>query len=123
MAIGRVKGRRKPASANSATNGGSRLMMAIERSLAASRRTSCSRCPEASLGRVDTVMRYRPPDAAVQGLVGSSAWIAFADNGGGDRPTVDLTPGPRGHTEQIIILSHKENIGASLVADSLTDLV
>ena len=35
--------------------------MAIDRSLAASRRTSCSRCPEASLGRVDTVMRYRPP--------------------------------------------------------------
>ncbi|MGW0549487.1 SMI1/KNR4 family protein [Streptomyces altiplanensis] len=64
-----------------------------------------------------------PADAAVQGLVGSPGWIAFGDNGGGDRLAVDLTPGPRGHTGQIIILSHEENIGASLVADSLTDLV
>jgi hypothetical protein len=30
------------------------------------------------------------------------------------------TPGPCGHTGQIIILSHEENIGAGLVADSLT---
>jgi cell wall assembly regulator SMI1 len=64
-----------------------------------------------------------PPDAAVQGLVGSPGWIAFGDNGGGDRIAVDLTPGPRGHTGQIIILSHEENVGAGLVADSLTDLV
>ncbi|WP_200302008.1 SMI1/KNR4 family protein [Streptomyces adelaidensis] len=64
-----------------------------------------------------------PPAAAVQGLVGSPGWIAFGDNGGGDRLAVDLTPGPRGHVGQIIILSHEENIGAGLVADSLTDLV
>lgn len=64
-----------------------------------------------------------PPDAAVRGLVGSPGWIVFGDNGGGDRIAVDLTPGPRGHTEQIIILSHEENIGAGLVADSLTDLM
>lgn len=64
-----------------------------------------------------------PPDAAVQGVVGSPGWIAFGDNGGGDRLAVDLTPGPRGHLGQIIILSHEENIGAALVADSLTDLV
>ncbi|MET7712565.1 SMI1/KNR4 family protein [Streptomyces sp. NPDC005407] len=64
-----------------------------------------------------------PPGAAVQGLVGSPGWIAFGDNGGGDRIAVDLTPGPRGRTGQIIILSHEENIGAGLVADSLTGLV
>ncbi|MEV5200667.1 SMI1/KNR4 family protein [Streptomyces sp. NPDC053720] len=64
-----------------------------------------------------------PPDAAVQGLVGSPGWIVFGDNGGGDRLAVDLTPGPRGHKGQIIILGHEENIGACLVADSLTDLV
>ncbi|MFC5149662.1 SMI1/KNR4 family protein [Streptomyces aureoversilis] len=64
-----------------------------------------------------------PPDAAVQGLVGSPGWIAFGDNGGGDRLAVDLTPGPHGHTGQIIMVGHEENIGASLVADSLTDLV
>lgn len=64
-----------------------------------------------------------PPDAAVQGLVGSPGWIAFGDNGGGDRLAVDLTPGPRGHAGQIILLSHEEYVGASLVADSLTDLV
>ena len=52
-----VKGRRKPASANSATKGGSRLMRAMEESLAASRRTSCSRCPVASLGSVDVLIR------------------------------------------------------------------
>ncbi|MEV0374996.1 SMI1/KNR4 family protein [Streptomyces sp. NPDC050636] len=64
-----------------------------------------------------------PPDAAVQGLVGSPGWIAFGDNGGGDRLAVDLTPGPRGHTGQIIMIGHEGNVGASLVADSLTDLV
>jgi cell wall assembly regulator SMI1 len=64
-----------------------------------------------------------PPEAAVQGLVGSPGWIAFGDNGGGDRIAVDLTPGPRGHVGQIIILSHEEHTGAGLVADSLTDLV
>ncbi|UQX04455.1 SMI1/KNR4 family protein [Streptomyces sp. RerS4] len=63
------------------------------------------------------------PDAAVQGLVGSPGWIVFGDNGGGDRLAVDLTPGPRGHTGQVVIIGHEENIGADLVADSLTDLV
>ncbi|MBC2908311.1 SMI1/KNR4 family protein [Streptomyces cupreus] len=64
-----------------------------------------------------------PPDAMVQGLVGSPGWIAFGDNGGGDRLAVDLTPGPRGHMGQVIMLSHEENTGAALVGDSLTDLV
>ncbi|GAA4933950.1 SMI1/KNR4 family protein [Streptomyces coeruleoprunus] len=64
-----------------------------------------------------------PPDAAVQGLVGSPGWIVFGDNGGGDRIAVDLTPGPRGHTGQIITLGHEQRIGAELRADSLTDLV
>ncbi len=62
-------------------------------------------------------------DAAVQGLVGSPGWIAFGDNGGGDRFAIDLTPGPRGHLGQVIILDHEQNIGAGLVADSLTDWV
>ncbi|MGX9890294.1 SMI1/KNR4 family protein [Streptomyces sp. NPDC002276] len=64
-----------------------------------------------------------PPDAAVQGLVGSPGWIVFGDNGGGDRLAVDLTPGPRGHVGQVILLSHEEDTGAALIADSLTDLV
>ncbi|MFE1285609.1 SMI1/KNR4 family protein [Streptomyces sp. NPDC058751] len=64
-----------------------------------------------------------PPDARVQGLVGSPGWIAFGDNGGGDRLAVDLTPGPRGHRGQVIMLSHEEDTGAELVADSLTDMV
>ncbi|MER5492072.1 SMI1/KNR4 family protein [Streptomyces sp. NPDC002490] len=64
-----------------------------------------------------------PPDAAVQGLVGSPGWIAFGDNGGGDQLAVDLTPGPRGHTGQVILLSHERDTGAELLADSLTDLV
>ncbi|MGR6968045.1 SMI1/KNR4 family protein [Streptomyces cynarae] len=64
-----------------------------------------------------------PPDAMVQGLVGSPGWIAFGDNGGGDRLAIDLTPGPRGHLGQVIMLSHEENTGGELVADSLTDLV
>jgi SMI1 / KNR4 family (SUKH-1) len=64
-----------------------------------------------------------PPDAPVQGLVGSPGWIAFGDNGGGDRFAVDLTPGPRGRIGQIIMLNHEDNIGAELLYDSLTDLV
>ncbi|MGW2825626.1 SMI1/KNR4 family protein [Streptomyces sp. NPDC001443] len=72
----------------------------------------------AAMEAVDT-----PPDAAVQGVVGSPGWIAFGDNGGGDRLAVDLTPGPTGHLGQVVILSHEHYIGASLVANSLTDLV
>jgi hypothetical protein len=64
-----------------------------------------------------------PPDAAVQGLVGSPGWIVFGDNGGGDRIAVDLTPGPRGHEGQIIMLDHEQDVGGDLLADSLTDLV
>ncbi|GGP97345.1 SMI1/KNR4 family protein [Streptomyces roseolilacinus] len=64
-----------------------------------------------------------PPGAAVQHLVGSPGWIVFGDNGGGDRLAVDLTPGPTGHTGQIVLLSHESFLGAELVADSLTDLV
>jgi cell wall assembly regulator SMI1 len=64
-----------------------------------------------------------PPDAAVQGLVGSPGWIVFGDNGGGDRIAVDLTPGPRGHAGQIIMLDHEQDVGGDLLADSLTGLV
>ncbi|GAA2094307.1 SMI1/KNR4 family protein [Streptomyces albiaxialis] len=63
------------------------------------------------------------PDAAVQGVVGSPGWIVFGENGGGDRLAVDLTPGPRGHTGQIILIGHEESVGAELLADSLTDWV
>jgi cell wall assembly regulator SMI1 len=64
-----------------------------------------------------------PPDAAVQGLVGSPGWITFAHDEYGDRYAVDLTPGPRGHLGQVIMLSHEWDIGAAPVADSLTDLI
>ncbi|MEV0321554.1 SMI1/KNR4 family protein [Streptomyces sp. NPDC050658] len=64
-----------------------------------------------------------PPHAAVQGLAGSPGWIVFGENGGGDGLAVDLTPGPRGHIGQIILIGHEGNIGAELIADSLTDLV
>ncbi|MEU3659879.1 SMI1/KNR4 family protein [Streptomyces sp. NPDC032940] len=63
------------------------------------------------------------PEDAVQQLVGSPGWIVFGDNGGGDRIAVDLTPGPDGHVGQVIIIGHEGNIGAGLVADSLTDMV
>ncbi|QNS07851.1 SMI1/KNR4 family protein [Streptomyces xanthii] len=63
------------------------------------------------------------PDARVQGLVGSPGWIVFGENGGGDRLAVDLTPGPRGHVGQIILIGHEEYVGAELLADSLTDLL
>ncbi|MFW5418197.1 SMI1/KNR4 family protein [Nocardiopsis sp. CNT-189] len=64
-----------------------------------------------------------PPGAAVQGLVGSPGWIVFGDSGGGDRIAVDLTPGPRGHTGQVIVIGHEDGIGADLLAESLTGLV
>ncbi|MFI2505666.1 SMI1/KNR4 family protein [Streptomyces sp. NPDC018972] len=63
------------------------------------------------------------PDAAVQGLVGSPGWIVFGDNGGGDRVALDLTPGPGGHTGQVVMIDHERSIGAALRADSLTDMV
>ncbi|MFH8757111.1 SMI1/KNR4 family protein [Streptomyces atroolivaceus] len=62
-----------------------------------------------------------PPDAVVQHLAGSPGWIVFG--GGGDELAVDLTPGPRGHVGQVILVDHEQSIGAHLVADSLTDLV
>ncbi|NUQ98197.1 MAG: SMI1/KNR4 family protein [Streptomyces sp.] len=63
------------------------------------------------------------PEAAVQGLVGSPGWVVIGGIGGGDQVAVDLTPGPRGHTGQIIVLDHEQSIGANLFAESLTDLV
>ena len=56
---------RKPASANSAMKTGSRLIKSIEESLAESRVTSCWRCRLASFGRIDVLILYFPPDAAV----------------------------------------------------------
>lgn len=79
-----------------------------------------SRYPRWEFAARETVVTR--PDAAVQGLAGSPGWIVFGDNGGGDRLAVDLTPGPRGHTGQIIVLDHEKSIGAALLADSLTDL-
>jgi cell wall assembly regulator SMI1 len=64
-----------------------------------------------------------PPGAAVQALAGSPGWIVFADNGGGDKVAVDLTPGPGGHTGQVILIPHDMSTGAELIADSLTSLV
>lgn len=62
------------------------------------------------------------PDSAVQGLVGSPGWIAFGSNGG-DIFAVDLTPGPRGHLGQVILIDHEQSIGAELYGASLTELV
>lgn len=59
----------------------------------------------------------------MQDLVGSPGWIVIGGNGGGDQVAVDLTPAPRGHLGQIIVLDHEQSIGAYLLAESLTDLV
>ena len=50
-------GARNPASANSATKTGSRLMRSIDSSSAASRRSSCSRWSLALLGSSDVSIR------------------------------------------------------------------
>ncbi|MFB7910826.1 SMI1/KNR4 family protein [Kitasatospora sp. NPDC056076] len=63
------------------------------------------------------------PDAAVQDLVGSPGWIVIGGTGFGDQVAVDLTPGPRGHLGQVIVVDHEQSIGACLLAESLTDLV
>jgi cell wall assembly regulator SMI1 len=65
------------------------------------------------------------PDSAVQGLVTSRGWIVIGDHGGGtgDWAAVDLSPGPAGYIGQVVVLSHESEIGAWLLADSLTDLV
>ncbi|MFJ3792760.1 SMI1/KNR4 family protein [Kitasatospora sp. NPDC090091] len=64
-----------------------------------------------------------PPDSATQNLVGSPGWVVIGETGGGDRVAVDLTPGPRGHTGQVIVLDRAYGLGAGLLAESLTDLV
>jgi cell wall assembly regulator SMI1 len=64
-----------------------------------------------------------PAGAAVQGLVGSPGWIVFGGNGEGERVAIDLTPGPRGNIGQVIMINHHENVGADLLARSLTALV
>ncbi len=79
-----------------------------------------SRYPRWELAARETVITR--PDAVVQDLAGSPGWIVFGDNGGGDRLAVDLTPGPRGHTGQVIRIDHEKSIGADIMADSLTDL-
>ncbi|WTQ62327.1 SMI1/KNR4 family protein [Streptomyces sp. NBC_00158] len=66
---------------------------------------------------------FAPPDAPVQGLVGSPGRLVFAGSGYGDPIAVDLTPGPGGHTGQIVLIDHEKHTGAVLLADSLTDLV
>ncbi|MFK0252233.1 SMI1/KNR4 family protein [Streptomyces sp. NPDC090445] len=71
-------------------------------------------------GATDAIVT--PPDAAVQGLAGSSGWIVFGSNGG-DEIAVDLTPGPGGHLGQVILVDHEQSLGAELVADSFTDMV
>ncbi|MFG2919084.1 SMI1/KNR4 family protein [Kitasatospora sp. NPDC048298] len=63
-----------------------------------------------------------PPDSAVQGLVGSPGWIVFGSNGG-DMFAVDLTPGPRGHLGQVILIDHEQSIGAEPYGESLTELI
>lgn len=63
------------------------------------------------------------PDDAVQDLPASPGWIVIGLTVGGDVVAVDLTPGPRGHTGQVIVLSHGQLVGAVLLAESLTDLV
>lgn len=81
---------------------------------------AASRFPGWDLGATDAIRT--PPDAVVQGLAGSPGWIGFGTNGG-DVFAVDLTPGPRGHFGQILLLGHTESLGAEPVADSLTDFV
>ena len=58
-------GARKPGSASSGTNGGSRDMMSIDVSPAARRRVSCSRWEAASVGSMDVSTLYRPFAASV----------------------------------------------------------
>ena len=73
-----------------------------------------------SLAAMDAVVA--PPDAEVQGLVGSPGWVVFGSDNG-EPIAVDLTPGPRGHLGQIIFIGYDEHTGADLIADSLTDMV
>src|SRR3712207_3889706 len=66
-------GARKPACANSGMYGGSRLIRSIEVSLAASRRTSCSRWAEDSRGSCEVSMVYAPFEASLHRWA-ISAW-------------------------------------------------
>lgn len=62
-------------------------------------------------------------DDAVQALAGSRSWLPFGQDGGGNLYAVDLTPGPGGNIGQVILLDHEANIGAELVARSITEML
>src|SRR5918996_1823625 len=64
-------GRIQPADANSAVHTTSIPAMSMLESLAASRRTSESRCWSASLDSALNTIRYRPPDCSLQRLAAS----------------------------------------------------
>jgi cell wall assembly regulator SMI1 len=64
-----------------------------------------------------------PPGAAVQQLAGSPGWIVFGNDHGNSYYAIDLTPGPGGHTGQVISLPYDEETEACLEARSLTDFV
>ena len=83
-------GARNPGSAISGMNGGSRLMMSIDESLAASRRASCSRWALASRGRTDVSIAYSPFAASVHclAMLGLAAVVRV------DVPGEDGGPGP-----------------------------
>jgi hypothetical protein len=81
-----------------------------------------------TLASFDMLARAAPttrPDSAVQGLVESPEWIVIGDHGGGsgELVAIDMAPGPAGHVGQLVVLSHESNVGAWLLADSITDLV
>lgn len=79
-----------------------------------------SRSPRWEFAATETAVTR--PEATVQSLAGSPGWIVIGYRGEGEWLAVDLTPGPRGHLGQVILIDHERSIGAELVADSLTDL-
>lgn len=68
-----------------------------------------------------TQVLYPDPDEVVQELVGSPGWIPFAVDDDNNVYALDLTPGPRGQMGQVIQIVPSVTVGATLVAQSLTD--
>lgn len=62
-------------------------------------------------------------DDRVQAVAGSPLWFVFGRLSEGDALAVDLAPGPAGRVGQVLHLMWGQVYGATVVADSLTDVL
>jgi cell wall assembly regulator SMI1 len=63
------------------------------------------------------------PAGRIQPLAASPLWFPVGHDGYGDVYAADLTPAEHGHRGQVIFLDHEQNIGATYLSESFTELL